>query len=55
MEKRELVQKLNILKISTDNNGDEEENHQEADKLLLKFINEEEITKAFNDIRKWYA
>lgn len=55
MEKIELIRKLNILKIDTDNNGDEEDNHKEADKLLLEFIDDKEIAKAFNDIYKWYA
>lgn len=32
-----------------------DEDHQEADKLLLEFINDEEVTKIFLDIEKWYA
>lgn len=36
-------------------NEDYEEYHVLADKLLLKFIDNEEVTKAFNDIPKYYA
>jgi hypothetical protein len=35
--------------------GDPETAHQEADKLLLELIDDEEITKAFEDITRWYA
>lgn len=36
-------------------NEDYEEYHVLADELLLKFIDNEEVTKAFNDIPKYYA
>jgi hypothetical protein len=29
--------------------------HVEADKALLKYVNDAEITEAFQNIRKWYA
>lgn len=29
--------------------------HEEADQALLAFINDSEITKAFNNVPKWYA
>lgn len=35
--------------------GTFDEDHIEADKLLLKYINDEEIEKAFDDIEKWYS
>lgn len=49
MTKEELIAKLQDLQ------GDTESNHVEADALLLKFINDPEITKAFCKIDKWYA
>lgn len=36
-------------------NEDYEEYHVLADDLLLKFIDNEEVTKAFKDIPKYYA
>jgi len=36
-------------------NGDHESAHCEADDALLEFINDDEVTKAFNAIEKWYA
>lgn len=35
--------------------GDCEADHANADELLLKYINDPEVTAAFNDIDKWYA
>lgn len=35
--------------------GDREANHEEADAALLEFINDKEITEAFDAIEKWYA
>lgn len=37
------------------NNEDYEEYHILADELLLKFIDNEDVTKAFEDIPKYYA
>lgn len=34
---------------------DPEADHGKADDLLLEFINDKEVTEAFNDIDKWYA
>lgn len=50
MAVEELIEELKKLA-----NDDPEENHLEADELLLKFINNEEVAKAFNDIKKWYS
>jgi hypothetical protein len=36
-------------------NDDPETGHVEADNLLLELIDDEEITKAFKSIRRWYA
>lgn len=51
MTKEELIKKLFDLTFYYDL----EKAHIEADILLLEYINDEEITKAFNDIDKWYA
>lgn len=50
MTKEEL-----ILKLKNCNSGDEEIDHSNADRILLEYINDEEVTKAFHDIDKWYA
>lgn len=34
---------------------DPEANHGYADELLLKYINDREITQAYDSIKKWYA
>lgn len=51
MTKSEALQKLEEL----NNGGDEEYNHIEADQVLLDLINDPEIEKAFDAIKKWYA
>ena len=50
MEKEELLKKLKKLYKVTDPAKD----HIEADKLLLEFINDKEVTEAYNAIYKWY-
>lgn len=35
--------------------GDAESAHLEADKQLLEYINDKEISKAFNAIERWYS
>lgn len=50
--KKELIQKLKDIAES----GGGEEGHVAADELLLKFINDEQVTEAFNSIpNMWYA
>ncbi len=53
MTKVELVDHLK--KIAVDNAGDEEKAHKEADTALLVFINDPDVTAAFDAIDKWYA
>lgn len=53
MVKIEILQKLEAL--AQYNDGDIEANHGDADDLLLELIDDEEITKAYNSIKKWYA
>lgn len=51
MNIKELKEKLQAI----NPNWDEEDNHVLADKLLLEYIWNQEITDAFNSIKKWYA
>lgn len=51
MEKQELIAELKELKKLKD----PESEHIHADELLLKFINDDDITKAFEDIDKRYS
>ena len=51
MTKADLIKRLGELK----DDGDVEANHKEADRLLMDFINDPDITAAFDDVRKWYA
>jgi len=50
-EKRYLLDRL--YEIQT--NRDREVAHIEADEALLIYINDVDITAAYNDIDKWYA
>lgn len=50
MTKEELIEKLSEL-----NGEDPELDHIQADNLLLEYINDVEISKAFTKIDKWYA
>ncbi len=47
----ELIKKLEALQT----HGDPESGHQEADSALLEFIGNQEVTEAFEKIRKWYS
>lgn len=50
MTKEELIAKLQDV-----DSGDEEKDHRLADRLLLEYINDPEVTVAFFDIPKWYS
>jgi hypothetical protein len=52
MTHAELIEKLKRYK---EIDGDPEDFHRYADDLLLKYINNDAVTKAFNSIPKWYA
>lgn len=45
-ELKKLAEKVNFVP---------EGDHVEADKLLLEYINDPEVTRLFNEIEKWYA
>lgn len=51
MDKQELLTKL----IELQGIDDDESGHSQADKLLIAYINDPDITKAFEEIHKWYA
>jgi len=53
MTKKELIDSL--CEIIKDTDGDIEINHQRADNLLLCYLDDKEITEAFEAIKKWYA
>ena len=50
MEIQELIDKLTTLNKDDDIEG----NHISADVLLLQYIDNPEVSKAFHDIEKWY-
>lgn len=52
MNKEELIKRLKYIK---ETSGDTEADHIHVDKALTDFINDKEVTEAFNDIDKWYA
>ncbi len=52
MEKHELI---NILSELADGGMDTERDHIEADKALIKYINDKEIKTWFEKIKKYYA
>jgi hypothetical protein len=51
MCKQELLKALAELA----KNFDTEVAHIEADDLLIEYINDEEIKKAYDEVSKWYA
>jgi hypothetical protein len=56
MTKQELIEELEkASKITFRGHIDPEAAHIKADELLLEYINDPEITEAFNKIERWYA
>ena len=53
MTKEELLIKLRGL--ADGSRFDVEHDHVEADDLLIQYINDPDITEAFDAIKKWYA
>lgn len=51
MTKDELVKRLKAL----NNLDDPKQAHIHADELLLKYINDKEVSDTFDDIDKWYS
>lgn len=52
MTKDELIAELERIDRE---GGDEEVDHGDADRALLKYIDDERVTAAFDAIGKWYA
>jgi len=48
--REQLLDQLTDLKT-----GDPEEHHHTADMLLLAYIGDEEITKRYLELERWYA
>lgn len=55
MTKEELLEKLLALVEDEPRRYDPERDHEEADELLLAFIDDPNVTEAFERIDKWYA
>ena len=61
MKKEKLLEKFAkiVERMNSDLDQDtyyyEEDAHIDADNLLLEFINDKEITEAFENISKWYS
>ena len=54
MTKQELIEKLKEV-ADRYNDRNQELGHSKADDLLIKYINDPEITEAFNAVHEWYA
>lgn len=53
MDKKELLERLRYIQEELPE--DEEMCHFQADKALLEYINDSDVTNAFDKIEKWYA
>ncbi|KKN17516.1 hypothetical protein LCGC14_0965010 [marine sediment metagenome] len=53
MKQKEIIAELKELQRLSKH--DPEVAHDEADKLILKYVNDGEITEAFNLIKRWYT
>ena len=51
--KQEIMEEL--IKLQELSEGDAEAAHAKADYLLLEYIGEDDIAKAFKKIERWYA
>lgn len=51
MTKEELIAKLHEIR----EKSEREKGHMQADDALIEFINDSEITEAYESISKWYA
>jgi hypothetical protein len=52
MTKQELLDKLAAC---ANHDYGPEAGHEDADEALIAFINDPEITEAFNNLEKWYS
>lgn len=55
MKKEELIQKLNLFAERAERDrGEIPDIHIQAEMALLEFINDPEVTEAWNKIEMWY-
>jgi hypothetical protein len=58
MNKEELIKKLKDIADRQDVDllkGSFDDDHMQADCLLLEYIDDKEVTQTFENIEKWYA
>jgi hypothetical protein len=55
LKKEELIKKLENIENLRSGITDAENWHMDADDLLLEYINDKDIEKAFNNVKRWYA
>lgn len=51
----ELIAKLKAIRNRSIADSDEETDHYEADQLLLEYIGDKKVSRAYNAIDKWYS
>lgn len=55
MTKKEALLAQALRRITMKSTGNTETDHGEADDLLLEFINDGEVSLAYDNIKKWYG
>lgn len=55
MNIEELIDRLKIISRHQNAKDGYEEDHFNADALLLDYINDQRVVDAFNSIKKWYS
>lgn len=50
-----LIARLIELSVLSNKDGDKEGIHSEADQLLLDYLDDDGIKRAYDAIKKWYA
>lgn len=55
MKIEELIERLLKIKDKQEDDMDCSDDHMEADHLLLEYIDNEEVSEAFESIEKWYS
>lgn len=56
MSKEDLIAALKAIKAEQNLKGGYiEQNHLDADSLLLAYINDPEVTEIFTDLERWYS
>ncbi len=55
MDRRELIERLRALQPQEGKCVDVEMAHEEADRLLVEYLNDDELAKEFWKVPRWYA